>query len=296
MEKQSQAILRIELSQQIKACAFSKEDLKTLCEMLQEANSKALEAEVKHHSPLKPVSEQVQADAEALNSAVELKVTVHSPDEETIYGTIPMVFNSKRFPDKVESLHINSDPDLRELHNWPPRNRFELSLDFTKPEPFNFSLGSSDSTPNNSNIRVTGLNSLWVHGVYSQVENFIKKRKTRRRFFHRHSVYGLILLCGGFPFAFSMAAKLSNLINNLFGELSGILHSAAQVYVFFIALNLFRALFDYARWIFPLVEYKNPTNTALKHRILLGALVSAVMGNFLTDVVRIGITLITSSP
>ena len=186
-----------------------------------------------------------------------------------------MVFNSPRFPDKVKTLYINSDLVLKILYNWFPRNRFELFLDFTKPEFFNLSLSPSRSTPNESKILVSGRNETWVNGVYHAVMEFVKNRKTRRKFFHRHSVYDLLLICVGFPFAFWGAYKLSGWINSLFGEHSGILKSAAYVYVFYFSLLLIRVLFDYARWIFPIVEYKESTDTAQKHRFILGVLVIA---------------------
>ena len=91
-----------------------------------------------------------------------------------------------------------------------------------------------------------------------------------------------------------MAFKFSGLINNWF---SGILQSVAYVYVFYLSLLSFRILFDYARWIFPIVEYKGATNTARKdaaqrHRIFLYALLLAVSGNFFYDAIKIVLALL----
>lgn len=292
MEQQNQAILTTELSQPITACAFSKSDLEMLCEMLQESSYKAAEEEINHCTPLDRPPEQVLADKELLRSGFELKVTVQGMDDERVYGTISDVFNSPRFPDKVKTLYINSEQDLRNLYNWFPRNRFELFLDFTKPQLFNLSRSFSISTPNASNILVSGFNSTWVKGVYRDVTDFVRKRKTLRGVFHRHSIYHLLLICGGFPFAFSIAAKLSSSINNLFDEHSGTLNTAAYVYVFYFSWLLFRTLFDYAIWIFPIVEYKGAIDTVRKHRYILGGLVIAVFGNFLYDLLKIASTLI----
>ena len=292
MGQQNRVILTTELSQQITACTFSKDDLETLCEILQESSYAAAEEEIINYTPIDRPLEQILADRELLRSGFELKVTVRGIDDKVLFGTIPAVFNSPRFPDKVKSLYINSESDLRDLHNWSPRNRFELLLDFTKSKFFNLSLSPSISTPNGSHFFVTGLNSDWVSGVYRKVTDFIKEKRTHRRFLHRHSIYDGLVLCGGLPFAFSIAFKLSSWIDTLFGEVSGILESAAHVYVFFLSLHLFRALFDYARWIFPIVEYKSSTNTARKHRYILGGLVVAVFGNFLYDLLKIVIALI----
>ena len=291
MEQQNQAILTTELSEQITACAFSKADLQALCEKLQESSYEAAEEEISHYNPIDRPPEQILADKESLRLGFELQVAVRGIDDKVVDGTIPVVFNSPRFPDKVKSLYINSELDLRNLYNWFPRNRFELLLDFAKPE-FNLSLSPSGSTPNASKILVSGRNETWVNGVYHAVIEFVKNRKTRRQFFHRHSVYDLLLACVSLPFAFSIASKLSGLINDLFGEHSGILKSAAYVYVFYFSVLLFRIFFDYARWIFPIVEYKESTDTAQKHRAILAAIILGVLGNFIYDVFKIATSLI----
>ena len=291
MEQQNQAILTTELSEQITACAFSKVDLQALCEKLQESSYEAAEEEISHYNPIDRPPEQILADKESLRLGFELQVAVRGIDDKVVDGTIPVVFNSPRFPDKVKSLYINSELDLRNLYNWFPRNRFELLLDFAKPE-FNLSLSPSGSTPNASKILVSGRNETWVNGVYHAVIEFVKNRKTRRQFFHRHSVYDLLLACVSLPFAFSIASKLSGLINDLFGEHSGILKSAAYVYVFYFSVLLFRILFDYARWVFPIVEYKESTDTAQKHRAILAAIILGVLGNFIYDVFKIATSLI----
>ena len=292
MEQQNQAILTRELSQPIAACVFSKDDLKNLCEVLQEWSFKASDEEIKHYSPLNRTPEQFSADITALKSGFELKVTVQGIDDERIYGTISDVFNSPRFPDQVKTLYINSESDLRNLYNWFPRNRFELLLDFTKPELFNLSLLSSRATPNASNINVSGLDSTWVSGVYGEIANFIEKNRTRRGFFHRHSIYDLFLLLIGLPFAFWMAYKLSGPINSIFGGFSVFVQNGAYVCLFFLMLHLFKILFDYARWIFPIVDYKSSADNAGKHRYILGGLIIAIFGNFLYDLFKFAAALI----
>ena len=291
MEQQNRAILTTELSQQITACTFSKEDLKTLCEILQESSHAAAEEEITNYAPIDRSPEQIYADKALLRSSFELKVTVRGADDETVYGTIPSVFNSPRFPDKVKSLYIDSELDLRNLYNWLPRNRFELLLDFTKPEFFNLSLSASISTPNASNILVNGLNSDWVSGVYRKVTDFMKERKTRRRFLHRHSVYDLLLFLVGIPFAFWMAYKSSGVIDSVFGDFSVFVQNSAYVFLFFLMLHVFKLLFHYARWVFPIVEYRGSKDAARKHRYILLSLVGGgligVFGNSLYDLLKI---------
>lgn len=285
--EQNPAILTTELSEQITACAFTKEDLKTLCEILQESCHAAASEEVNNYKPLDRSTDQINVDIDTLKSGFELKVNVQGIDDNVLFGTISVVFNSPRFPDKVKSLYIDSALDLKNLYNWIPRNRFELFLDFNKPDLFNLSLSPSISTPNGSNILVTGLNSDWVNGVYRKVTDFIKEKRTRRKFLHRHSVYDGFVLCLGIPFSFLIISKVSAWINKLFSEISGILESAAYVYVFFLSLHLFKTLFDYTRWVLPVVEYIGPTSSIRNHRYFCGALILGVVANIIYDLIRI---------
>ncbi len=286
MEQQSQAILTTELSEQIAACTFSKADLQSICEKLQESSYEAAEEEISHYMPLDRPPEQILADRETLRLGFELQVAVRGVGDKQVVGTIPVVFNSPRFPEKVKSLYIDSALNLKNLYNWSPRNHFELILDFTKPELFNLSLSPSASTPNDSNILVSGRNETWVNGVYHAVMEFVKNRKTRRRFLHKRGIYDLLAIFIGFPFAFWIAFKLSGWINTLFGGFSVFVRNGAYVFLFLVSLNLFKALFDYARWTFPILEYKGTTDTARKHRYILGMLALAVFGNFLYDVIK----------
>ena len=78
MGQQNRAILTTELSQQITACTFSKDDLKTLCEILQESSRAAAEEEISHYSPLDRPVEQIRADKESLKLGFELKINAIS--------------------------------------------------------------------------------------------------------------------------------------------------------------------------------------------------------------------------
>ena len=102
MEQQDQAILTKSLSQPIDACALSKADLQNLCERLQQWNFKAFEEEIKDDNFLNRVPEPLSEDMASLKSEFELKVAVHGVDGVTVFGTIPAVFDSPRFPDKVK--------------------------------------------------------------------------------------------------------------------------------------------------------------------------------------------------
>ena len=100
MGQQNRAILTTELSQQITACTFSKDDLKTLCEILQESSYAAAEEEITNYTPLDRPTEQILADRESLRSGFELKVTVRGIDDKVLLVqfqqcSTPLVFRTR---------------------------------------------------------------------------------------------------------------------------------------------------------------------------------------------------------
>ncbi|KKL48448.1 hypothetical protein LCGC14_2325400, partial [marine sediment metagenome] len=62
--------------------------------------------------------------------------------------------------------------------------------------------------------------------------------------------------------------------------------NAAYVYVFLASLIFFRLLFHYARWVWPLVEYRSPRNAALKHRVTLGIITLGIVTTLIYDLVK----------
>jgi len=49
-------------------------------------------------------------------------------------------------------------------------------------------------------------------------------------------------------------------------------------------LILFRVLFHYLRWVFPLVEYRTPSSKTLVHRTAVSVIGSGLLVAFLYDV------------
>lgn len=278
MQQQNQAILTTRLSKRIINCTFTKKDLQELCEILQASSDQAAADEITHYNPIGQTEEQIYQDIEMLKQGFEIWVTVQGFNDQEVFGTIQMVFNSPRFPDRVKKLYINSKLFLENQLNWFPRNHFELVLDFTKPQLFN-------PSPNESNFIVAGQNELWVNGLYHTIIEFLKSRTTQRGFFKR-SFYHWLLLFVGFPFAFGMVSRFSGLINRLFGEHTGILKNVVDVYIFYISLLLFTTIFEYARWIFPIVEYRTPFDNAQKHKTVLVILVLGIAGKLIYDLIK----------
>ena len=220
--------------------------------MLEERSAAAAEIEVTHLPKGNHTDEEFEKAKKDLREAFRLKVTVTGTDGEELFGPINEVLNSTNFPDNLKSVYLNSSMPLRALYNYFPRNFLEVFLDFSKPSLFDWNLLPSQETPNASNFIVQGYDATWANGVYNEIDRFLKKRRSKLGFLHKHTVYDLLLWVAGFPFSFWVAYKTSDLVEGAFGNISPFVESAAYFYIFVLALLGIRFLFHYARWIWPL--------------------------------------------
>lgn len=286
MEKKSEALVKNKLTRKILSFSVGKDELYKFYKILQERSYAAGDIEVSHFKQGEQSDEDYEKNKITLKEAFELKLTVMSKDGQELWGSISDIFESSNFPDDIKSIYLSSDTPLKVSYNWIPRNSFQLFLDFSKPDMLNMSFLPSQETPNESKISVEGFDATWVHGVFNEVSNFIDKAPSKLTWLHKHSVYDLLVWILGLPFGFWVAYKLSETLNNIFGLFSIFVKSASYVYVFLASLIGFRILFHYARWIWPMVEYKSPKNKALKHRLTLGAIVLSLTSSIISDILR----------
>jgi uncharacterized membrane protein YuzA (DUF378 family) len=285
MEKQA-PLVRNRLTWKITSFSVEKTDLNRLFQILQERCHAAGEIEVTNFKQMDQSDEIYEQNKIKIKQGFDLKLTVVSLDGQELWGGINEIFDSPNFPDQIKSIYVNSEIPLRVPYNYYPRNSLELFLDFSKPELFNLSILPSQETPNASNIAVQGYDSTWVHGVFNEFSNFIKRHPAKLTCLHKHSIYDLLVWLFGLPFGFWVTYKLSNILNAIFGNFHSIVQSAAYVYVFLASLILFRLLFHYARWVWPLIECRSSSNIDLKHRIILGAITIGLISKFIYDIIK----------
>ncbi len=286
MERKQDALIRTNLSRAIKSFSAGKDDLHNLFQILQERNYSARDIEVANFQRMNQDEEAYEQNKKLIIESFDLRLTVNGADGKQLYGSLAEIFNSPNFPAKVQSIFVSSATLFEVTWNFPPRNRFELLLDFTKPQVLDLSFLPSQATPNASNVAVSGYDSTWVHGVFNELNTFIDNHPSQIKWIHKHSMYDLLLFILGLPLAFWAVWKLSTNLNRAFGSVSVVVQSAAYVYVFFISLFVFRVLFHYARWVWPLVEYRSPNNKTLKHRLVLGAVSLGIISSVIYDIIK----------
>jgi len=258
-------------------------ELRRLLELLQERAYSA--AEFEFSNPLlvgKPANEVAQLRV-AICDGYGFFITVTGFDGSQLNGTVAEVFDSPNFPRDVATIFVDSATKLRN-QNYAPRNSLALFVDFRRPPIFDFNLMPSHATENGSYFSARGLDATWVRGVYHEVESFVRERSITARLLHRHSVYDVLLFFLGFPLAFWAAYRVSPLIQSV-GS-SEFLRAGLYLYVWLLTLWLFRAAFHYARWLWPLIEYRREGSKAGVHRACWSVFCGTIFLSLTYDVLR----------
>jgi hypothetical protein len=285
MEQNRRVNIINRLQSNIKSFSLDKDDMHKFCNLLQERSTAAGEIEMQKYNRENQTDEQYQNNLRTLRESFDLRITVNGINGEELYGPIGEVFASVNFPDNVKSLYVNSEHILR-AYNYYPLNSFEVLLDFSKPEIFDFSLMPNQGTPNRANYQVQGYDATWVNGVFNEMASFIKQRSSTLSNVHNHSVYDVLLWVIGFPLAFWICYKLSSGIEKIGVDTSTFFKSAIYLYCFIASLFIFRILFHYLRWVCPLVEYRSKGSNIIANRVVLSALLIGIVGTFLTDIIK----------
>jgi hypothetical protein len=279
----------IHISQQkrIRSLSVDREDLRTLLEILQERAYNAAELEEKHLIRLDGQSDEEYEKAKKdLKEGFELFITISGVDGRKLTGNIEEICDSPNYPVDVKDVFFDTSTPLRTRYNYFTNNKMVLFLDFGKPEVFNFSILPSQETQNGSNIEVIGRDATWVNGVFKEFLSFVEERPSTVPWLHRHSIYDIMIWILGFPLSFWICSKLSTKIEGVFGSYSVFLKAALYLYVFIVALNLLRIAFHYARWIWPLMEYKSEKSKGLKHKAIFSLIVTGFGFPAIYDIVK----------
>lgn len=284
---------------QIYSFSVNKDELHALLKRLQKLNDAACKLEIDILSnAFQKKDDREQAESKEhfeiykkiIPEGFILKATITGTDDRRLYGSIDDIFKSTIFPNQIKTVYINTEITLQTNYNYYIAHSFELTIDFSQPHPFDLSLLPSQPTPNQSQISVQGQNDTWTNGVFGEFNNFVRQHPSKMTWLHRHSVYDFLVWFVAFPISFWISYRLSDPLNQFFDNGGNDLHfllNAAYIYIFLISLLIFRILFNYARWIWPLVEYKSSKNIITGHRAIVTGISLSLLIAVIYDFIKL---------
>lgn len=250
------------------SCKVNPKVLKKLCDDLNEFCKEAADKEVSKLQQGNLTAADFNQLTDAVRNSYKIHIEVVGSKGEYFASTQTSVLDEDQLPPAVDRITLDSSFVYRSFFKNDPPNSIRIIFDFRKPPLFDFVSNPSLSTRNDSFIQVTGQSDSWVSGVYESIMSKLKSHSTKRYWLHRQSIYDLLLWIFVLPLAFWNLNKIFSAYPTLTENVSSVLLIFGHIYFFIAVLFLFRAFFNYGRWLFPYVELDTPPQSvSAKHRI-----------------------------
>jgi hypothetical protein len=226
-----------------------------------------------------PASGRPPHSPENIRLLNSVSIVARGTSGEQVVTIDPDVLNRELLPKPL--LFITFEIGLYHrlmLNGGEAPNRVLVNFDFSKPAIFDLSNPSGSPTPNNSSIKVTGTDSIWVSGVYEKVLSTVREGKATS-WLHLSHVYDVLFAVLGLPVALASAAVLSEWIA---GSLTGKTAYKIGVFAFalYAALMIFRLAFSFTRWLLPYIEFAPmPQPRYRRLRAIFATMILGILGS-----------------
>ena len=233
---------------------ISIEDLRRLYTDLDEKAQEALDRELSgFQRPPDTSQSQFEARKQQARDLGHVTVEVQGTHGEQVTHTSMEPLDPENLPGEITSIIFDSTAALQ-LYNVTLPNRFRLRLDFSGAPSFTTYDPWNERTPNNSQLDVSGPYDTWVAGTYQTVLTFFESRKKRRGWLHGHVGFNLLNWFIGIPASLWVVYRVDSQLFRLVPDIHGALRGAIDVYLFLVAMLVFRVAIYGLRWMFPRVE------------------------------------------
>ena len=113
--------------------------------------------------------------------------------------------------------------------------------------------------------------------------SFLKERSLKRNWLYSSLTYDALLYLLIFPLIFRTVYKLGSFLN--LSNLPNVLGVMFYIYIFIVLLLGFRILFNYTKWIFPIIELKNGSSAI--HRGILYGIILGIIASAIYDICKV---------
>lgn len=209
-----------------------------------------------------------------LEDAFRLTVTVNGFQDQKLYGESVEVFDHPNLPKPISSIFItNATAFQRHANGSEPIDHLTVFLDFGKPEVFDPNPLVSAATPNEGMVTVKAQDI----GFFNSVQLVVTKKLTARRTWygaiHRNFAYDIGMWLIALPVSLYFSAYYMDQLIPV-GDTFELFRWPLFFYFVGLSLLFYRALTAYLKWAFPVNVLEDNKDSALKHRLALGAITS----------------------
>lgn len=270
----------------IPACKLTQDDFNELHSILEQRAREAADRQIQLTPPKQDATDgEPDKMPTYIREWMRLSVLVKGDNGQWIRD--PDTSELQKLPFSPTVIEFDSDFHMRQITKGDHRggNNFLITLDFSTPAVIDFRDPSISAGDNVSRAVVFGENETWVQGTAKMIHEFFQNKRTSVGWLHNGPLFHLLQLTVGMAFAISCIF----FIDLHFG--SGRLSSASEsvkvilyIGVFFVALNVFRITYNYARYVYPKIQgIFRKRGGYLRHQaffyMILTSILSTIVGN-----------------
>ena len=273
----------------IKKVALSTSDIEELFEIVEVAMEGARDRHIVKAKELQP--QEAHNIDQVMPGWFKIIYEIWTNNDRQLTGFDKPDFSESHFSSEIKSIYLTTKGHFSSMSGGAfPRNYVELSIDFRRP-PLALNLINLPSNPtqNESVANVIGLDEDWTATTYQRLNDFFSDKRVSRWIIHSSGTYDLVLWVAVVPLGLWLAYLIEDRFSLSSASISGILVAAIYVYGALAFTMLARFLFQYVRWLFPLVEYSRPNKNkgARLQKGILAILGLGIVGSFVYDMVKL---------
>lgn len=265
---------------------LSADDLSDFCRLILEANERAKTIEF---NSLDIASFETPALArERVNDLMRVEYNYTAVNGDSVQGLgVPKV-DDRAFPEDLGTFYISNSSYIERAIRVKPLNAVDAFLSFEKPTlKIDVRTFPSNPTENRSVINVYGRDEDWVISTANRIQDFFRTKKSFRPVIHRSGAYDYFVYLVFLPTLIWLLVKRGGHFLGWLGGQSIFVNVISAIYTLLLSLLFIRFAFQYFRWLFPPMEYyKRSRVGAHVHRVLAGAVGSAIILSAVYDIVK----------
>lgn len=265
---------------------LSADDLKEFCELLVEVNEKAKQIE---YNALDITTFDTPEHAKTrVNELMPIEYEYVAGNGNRTRGLGIPKTAERAFPDDLVSLFASNSSFAQKAINHRPMNTVDAFICFEKPSlQIDLQTLPSNPTENRSVINVAGREEDWVIWTAQKIDDFFKKRKAARPIIHGSGAYDYIIYLAFLPLVIWLFYKYAAPVDDWLEQQTTFLNVILGIYALLLSLLFARFIFQYARWLFPPMEYyKRSQLGAFIHRSIAAVVVTGVGVSATYDLVK----------
>lgn len=267
-----------------KNLAMSADDLREFCELLERANDSAKRIELQN-ADLSQFENEIEANAR-VNELIRLEFSYVASNGDSVLGLGVPDTADHAFPGALRQFFVSNASFTKRATGNQPMNCVEVFFDFAMPTlKIDLNNAPSNPTENRTVINVYGRDEDWVISTTEKISKFLEERSVFRPVIHGSGTYDYFIFLIFMPFLIWTYAKVGGFFDSYTAKKSMLFNVICGVYLLLLSLFAARFLFQYARWLFPPMEYykKNRIGASI-HRGVAAFLGLAVAGGAIYDI------------